>query len=156
MAKNSAGLLMFRTSNGQLEVLLVHLGGPFWKRKDQGAWFVPKGEVNPGEEEFAAARREFQEETGLLPAGNFLSLGTVHHKSGKKVTVWAFAGDCDPASLKSNSFEMEWPPRSGKMATFPEIDRADFFTVAAARAKMHPAEFEFVPRLQKLLTGHSA
>jgi predicted NUDIX family NTP pyrophosphohydrolase len=151
MAKNSAGLLMYRNKNGALEVLLVHLGGPFWKKKDQGAWFVPKGEVNPGEDEFAAAQREFQEETGLVPSGDFLPLGTVHHKSGKKVSAWAFAGDCDPASLKSDTFEMQWPPKSGKMATFPEIDRADFFTIPAAREKMHPAEFEFLPRLQKLL-----
>jgi predicted NUDIX family NTP pyrophosphohydrolase len=155
MAKNSAGLLMYRKRNDELEVLLVHLGGPFWKKKDQGAWFVPKGEVNKGEDEFVAAQREFQEETGLVPSDEFLSLGAVHHKSGKKVTAWAFAGDCDPASLKSNSFEMEWPPRSGKTATFPEIDCANFFTVSTAREKMHPAEFEFLLRLQQFLSEQS-
>ncbi len=151
MAKTSAGLLMYRKRNGTLEVLLVHLGGPFWKNKDRGAWFVPKGENDPGEEEFSAALREFKEETGLVPSGDFLSLGSVKHKSGKTVVAWAFAGNCDPASLRSNTFEMEWPPKSGKLATFPEIDRADFFSVDAAREKMHPAEFELLGRLENLL-----
>lgn len=151
MPKASAGLLMYRQRNGQLEVLLVHLGGPFWKKKDSGAWFVPKGEINPGEDQLVAAQREFQEETGFVPTGELLSLGSVKHKSGKIVTAWAFAGDCDPASLKSNTFEMEWPPKSGKRAQFPEIDRAEFFTVERAREKMHPAEFEFLTRLGKQL-----
>lgn len=142
---------MYRQRNGQLEVLLVHLGGPFWKKKDSGAWFVPKGEINPGEDQLVAAQREFQEETGFVPTGELLSLGSVKHKSGKIVTAWAFAGDCDPASLKSNTFEMEWPPKSGKRAQFPEIDRAEFFTVERAREKMHPAEFEFLTRLGKQL-----
>jgi predicted NUDIX family NTP pyrophosphohydrolase len=147
-AKTSAGLLMYREQNGQIEVLLVHLGGPFWKNKDRGAWFVPKGEINPGEDLLDAAKREFQEETGLVPRGDFVSLGNVKHKSGKTVYAWAFAGDCDPSSLKSNTFEMGWPPKSGRMVTFPEIDRADFFTLEAARDKMHPAEFEFLSRLK--------
>jgi predicted NUDIX family NTP pyrophosphohydrolase len=151
MPKASAGLLMYRKRNAQLEALLVHLGGPFWKNKDRGAWFVPKGEINPGEDQLVAAQREFQEETGLIPAGEFISLGSVKHKSGKTVTTWAFAGDCDPASLQSNTFEMEWPPKSGKRAQFPEIDRAEFFTIERAREKMHPAEFEFLNRLEKLL-----
>ena len=151
MPKASAGLLMYRKRSGRLEALLVHLGGPFWKKKDNGAWFVPKGEINPGEDELVAAQREFQEEAGLIPTGNFLPLGSVKHKSGKSVTAWAFAGDCDPASLKSNTFEMEWPPKSGKRVQFPEIDRAEFFTVERAREKMHPAEFEFLTRLEKLL-----
>jgi predicted NUDIX family NTP pyrophosphohydrolase len=147
LPKISAGLLMYRNRDGRLEVLLVHLGGPFWKNKDAGAWSIPKGEINPGEEELAAAQRELQEETGLIAAGEFLPLGTVKHKSGKKVVAWAFRGDCDPGAMKSNTFEMEWPPKSGKMARFPEIDRADFFTVEAAREKMHAAEFELVTRL---------
>lgn len=151
MPKASAGLLMYRKRNSRLEVLLVHLGGPFWKKKDSGAWFVPKGEIDPGEDEFVAAQREFQEETGLVATGEFLSLGSVKHKSGKTVTAWAFAGDCDPASLKSNTFEMEWPPKSGKRAQFQEIDRAEFFTIERAREKMHPAEFEFLTRLERLL-----
>src|SRR5437868_5996489 len=151
MAKISAGLLMFRRRNAKLEVLLVHLGGPFWAKKDAGAWFIPKGEINPGEDELAAAQREFEEETGLKPGEPFLSLGHAKHKSGKKVSAWAFEGDCDPTALRSNVFKMEWPPRSGKMREFPEIDRAQFFTIEAAREKMHPAEFEFLPRLTKLL-----
>jgi len=155
MAKTSAALLMYRQRNGQLEVLLVHLGGPFWKRKDEGAWFVPKGEINPGENELDAARREFQEETGLAPGEELLSLGSVKQKGGKTVTAWAFAGDCDPASVKSNTFEMEWPPKSGRKMQFPEIDRADFFTAEAARRKMHRAEFEFVVRLQTQLAGNN-
>jgi predicted NUDIX family NTP pyrophosphohydrolase len=149
--KVSAGLLMYRQRDGQLEALLVHLGGPFWANKDAGAWFVPKGEVNPGEDELSAAKREFREETGLLPAAELLDLGTVQHKSGKKVFAWAFEGDCDPAALRSNTFSMEWPPGSGKTREFPEIDRAAFFTLEAAREKMHPAEFEFVSRLVKLV-----
>jgi predicted NUDIX family NTP pyrophosphohydrolase len=147
MGKVSAGLLMYRQRNQQLEVLLVHLGGPFWKKKDVGAWFVPKGEVNPGEEELSAAKREFTEETGLVPGKNLLPLGSVKHKSGKQVLAWAFEGDCDPSALRSNTFEMEWPPRSGKTREFPEIDRAAFFTMEAAREKMHPTEFAFVTRL---------
>ena len=142
---------MYRMRDGQYEVLLVHLGGPFWAKKDAGAWFIPKGEVNPGEDELAAAQREFEEETGLRPGPEFLPLGSVKHKSGKKVTAWAFAGDCDPASLRSNTFQMEWPPRSGKTKEFPEIDRAAFFLVEAARNKMHPAEFDFVSRLLEQL-----
>jgi predicted NUDIX family NTP pyrophosphohydrolase len=150
MAKISAGLLLYRTNHGQMEVLLVHLGGPFWKNKDRGAWFVPKGEVNPGEDLLDAAKREFQEETGITPQGDFVSLGSVKHKSGKTVHAWAIEGDCDPRTLKSNAFEMEWPPKSGRMAIFPEIDRAEFFSAGAAKEKMHPAEFEFISRLKKV------
>jgi len=147
MGKKSAGLLMYRIRGGELEVLLVHPGGPYWTRKDAGAWFIPKGEVAPGEDDAAAAIREFSEETGLVPKGPYLMLGAVQHKSGKTVTAWAFEGDCDPASLTSNTFSMEWPPRSGEMRDFPEVDRGAFFTVNAAREKMHPSEFEFVARL---------
>ncbi len=153
MSKVSAGLLMYRSRNAELEVLLVHLGGPFWAKKDAGAWFVPKGEINPGEDELSAAKREFAEETGLAPGAELLSLGNVKHKSGKKVSAWAFEGDCDPAALRSNTFQMEWPPHSGKMREFPEIDRAAFFTIEAAREKMHPAEFGFVTRLLQLISA---
>ena len=142
---------MYREREGKLEVLLVHLGGPFWMKKDNGAWFVPKGEVEPGEEYLAAAGREFEEETGIKPAGEFLELGNVKKKSGKTVFAWAFAGDWDPAAVRSNTFTMEWPPHSGKMRDFPEVDRAGFFTVEAARDKLHPAEFPFVERLSKIL-----
>jgi predicted NUDIX family NTP pyrophosphohydrolase len=156
MPKKSAGLLMYRVRNGGLEVLLVHPGGPYWARKDAGAWFVPKGEVAPGEDDAAAAVREFTEETGLVPRGPFLMLGAVRHKSGKTVTAWAFEGDCDPAALTSNTFSIEWPPHSGKQCEFPEIDRAAFFTVQAAKQKMHSAEFEFVSRLDAVRSGGAA
>jgi predicted NUDIX family NTP pyrophosphohydrolase len=151
MKKNSAGLLLYRESGSELEVLLVHLGGPFWAKKDRGAWFIPKGEIEPGEDKLAAARREFREETGIVPQGEFVPLGSVTHKSGKQVTAWAFAGDCDPAAIRSNTFRLEWPPRSGKFAEFPEIDRAAFFTVEAAKEKMHEAEFALLLRLQEAL-----
>ena len=151
MAKKSAGLVMYRIRGGALEVLLVHLGGPLWGKKDAGAWFVPKGEIEPGEDEFAAAQREFEEETGFKSTDPFLALGSVKHKSGKTVTAWAFEGDCDPAALRSNTFKMEWPPRSGKHHEFPEVDRAAWFTIEAAREKIHPAEFELLDRLGRHL-----
>ena len=156
MPKKSAGLLMYRIRKGQLELLLVHPGGPYWTRKDAGAWFIPKGEVAPGEDDATAAIREFNEETGLTPHGPYLMLGAVEHKSGKIVTAWAFEGDCDPSTLTSNTFSMEWPPRSGKQREFPEIDRGEFFTVQAAEQKMHAAEFEFVSRLQGMLNSSTA
>jgi len=151
MGKSSAGLIMYRVDGGEIEVLLVHPGGPFWAKKDVGAWFIPKGEAKPDEDLFSAAKREFAEETGLRPEGKFLELGSVRNKSGKTVTAWAFEGNCDPASIKSNTFTMEWPPRSGKQKEFPEVDRAAFYTVEAAREKMHAAEFEFLTRLRELL-----
>jgi len=153
MPKKSAGLAMYRVRDGAIEILLVHLGGPFWAKKDAGAWFLPKGEIGAGEDELAAAKREFEEETGIKPSEPLVALGSVKHKSGKTVTAWAFEGDCDPATIRSNTFTMEWPPRSGKQREFPEIDRADFFDTGRAREKMHPAEFEFFERLQKLLAG---
>lgn len=150
MAKKSAGLLMYRHRNGDLEILLVHPGGPYWKKKDAGSWFIPKGEVIAGESEADAAKREFEEETGLKPNGPFIDLGKVRHKGGKNVIAWAFEGDCDPSALTSNTFSIEWPPHSGQQQEFPEVDRADFFTVEAARDKMHAAEFEFATRLQSI------
>jgi len=151
MAKTSAGLILYRMQSGKLEVLLVHPGGPFWSKKDEGAWFVPKGELNVGEEPLAGAKREFEEETGLKPEGEFLALGSVKQKSGKTIVAWAFEGDCDPSSIKSNTFTIEWPPKSGRQQEFPEIDRAGFFTVTQAKAKMHPVEYPLVLRLHELL-----
>lgn len=151
MAKTSAGLILYRMQSGQLEVLLVHPGGPFWSKKDEGAWFVPKGELNVGDEPLAGAKREFEEETGLKPEGEFLALGNVKQKSGKTIVAWAFEGDCDPSSIKSNTFSIEWPPKSGRQQEFPEIDRAGFFTVPQAKAKMHPVEYPLVLRLHELL-----
>jgi len=156
MAKRSAGLAMYRVRNGALEILLVHPGGPLWAKKDNGAWFLPKGELEDGEDELAAAKREFEEETTLKPSGPFFALGTVKQKGGKIVAAWAFEGDCDPSALESNTFKMEWPPRSGKQREFPEIDRAAFFTLEAARTKMHSAEFEFFTRVEAVRSSASA
>jgi predicted NUDIX family NTP pyrophosphohydrolase len=150
MAKKSGGLVMYRVRDNELEALIVHLGGPFWAKKEAGAWFIPKGEIEPGEDEFAAAMREFREETGIEPRGDFIALGTVKHKGGKIVYAWAFEGDCDPASIRSNTFTIEWPPRSGKRQEFPEVDSAQFVSVEQARAKMSPAEFELVERLKAI------
>jgi predicted NUDIX family NTP pyrophosphohydrolase len=140
MAKKSAGLLMFRRGAKGLEVLLVHPGGPFWAKKDLGVWTVPKGEVKEGEGELEAARREFAEETGLAASEPLIPLGSVKHKSGKVVTAWAFCGDCDAGAIKSNTFTMEWPPKSGRQQEFPEIDRAAFFGLEEARRKIITAE----------------
>jgi predicted NUDIX family NTP pyrophosphohydrolase len=146
----SAGLLMYRVQNGELQVLLVHLGGPYWTRKDEGAWFVPKGTLEEGENELSAAQREFREETGLEAHEPFLELGSIYHKSGKRVVAWAFQGDGDPEKLRSNMFQLEWPPKSGNFKEFPEIDRARFFTMSEAQKKMHASEFELLQRLEKL------
>jgi predicted NUDIX family NTP pyrophosphohydrolase len=129
-----------------VEVLLVHPGGPFWKNKDDGAWTIAKGEVEPAEDLLAAAIREFNEETGLTPAEPLLALGQVKHKSGKILHAWAFSGDCDPTQLHSNTFEIEWPPKSGRKQAFPEIDRADFFDLPTARQKIIPAELPLLDR----------
>ena len=125
----SAGLLLYRPRNSGVQVFLVHPGGPYWAKKDEGAWSVPKGLVDPGEEELACARREFKEETGFEPpqSGAELDLGTFRLPSGKRLHVWAIEGDCDPAGLHSNLFEMEWPPKSGRSARFPEVDRGAWF-----------------------------
>jgi predicted NUDIX family NTP pyrophosphohydrolase len=150
MPKTSAGLLMYRgrtEHRASPEVLLVHPGGPFWRNRDDGAWMIPKGEVESGEDLLAAAIREFKEETGLTPSGPFLALGQVKHKSGKIVHAWAFEGDCDPTKIRSNTFEVEWPPKSGRRQDFPEVDRAEFFDLPNARRKMLPAEAPLLDRL---------
>ena len=147
MPKTSAGLLMYRIRDEGVDVLLVHLGGPFWQKKDLGAWFLPKGELEPGEDPLAAARREFEEETGGQAVGTFMPRGDVRQKSGKVVMAWAVEGDWNPARLESNTFTMEWPPKSGRQREFPEIDRAAFFSIPAARRKIHPAEEPFLDRL---------
>lgn len=147
-AKVSAGLLIYRSSPERLELLLVHPGGPFWSNKDDGAWFIPKGAPEADEPPLAAAYREFEEELGFdPPAGEPLGLGTVKNKGGKLIHAWALAGDLELAAFQSNTFELEWPPRSGKLRTFPEVDRAEFFDVEVARRKMHPAEQPFIERL---------
>lgn len=144
MAKRSAGLLLYRRTRGRLEVLLVHPGGPFWAKKDAGAWSIPKGEVDPGEDELLAAKREFAEEVGEVPRGELLPLGTVQQKGGKVVRAWAVEGDCDTTAITSNTFTLEWPPRSGKQREFPEIDRAEFFSLDEAKKKINRAQMAFV------------
>jgi predicted NUDIX family NTP pyrophosphohydrolase len=136
MAKQSAGLLLYRWRAGELEVLLVHPGGPFWAKKDDGAWSIPKGEIDEGEDPFVAARREVAEELGAAPDGHFIPLEPVRQAGGKVVYAWAIEADVDPATMTSNTFQMEWPPRSGRRQTFPEVDRAAWFTIAHARSKI--------------------
>lgn len=143
----SAGLLMYRTAPA-LELFIVHPGGPFFRNKDEGWWSIPKGLVESGEDALDCARREFAEETGLpLPEGPFIPLGEIRQRGGKLVEAWAFAGDCDPAAIVSNRFELEWPPRSGRRQTFPEIDRALFAPPELAKTKLNPAQAAFVDRL---------
>jgi predicted NUDIX family NTP pyrophosphohydrolase len=149
--KLSAGVLLFRRSGPALEVLLGHLGGPYFAAKDDGAWGLPKGEALEGEELLATAQREFAEETGLVPQGPFVPLGSVKQKSGKLVHAWAAEGAFDPASLKSNSFELEWPRGSGKVKSFPELDRAAWFTIEGARKKILAAQAPFLDRLVSAL-----
>lgn len=147
MAKTSAGLLMFRIKNGELEVFLVHPGGPFWANKDEGAWSIPKGEYTAGEEPLAAAQREFEEETGSQARGPFIPLTAITQRSGKVVHAWAVEGDCDPAQLRSNMFFLEWPAKSGKRQEFPEVDRAEWFSVPVALRKINPAQRGLVTEL---------
>src|SRR5262249_35194084 len=147
MAMESAGLLMFRFRNGVLEFLLVHPGGPFWKGKDAGTWTIPKGELQPHEEPLVAARREFEEELGIKTQGTFIPLTPIKQKAGKLVRAWAVEGDCEPASFKSNTFEIEWPPRSGRLQKFPEVDQAAFFELAPATHKINPAQVALLTEL---------
>jgi predicted NUDIX family NTP pyrophosphohydrolase len=152
----SAGILMYRLSarNGAVEVLLVHPGGPFFAKKDAGVWTIPKGIPDEGEDLLDCAKREFREETGFDPGtGEYLPLGSVKQKGGKTVHAWAVQGDCDPAQLRSNSFKLQWPPKSGKWITVPEVDRAEWFTLDQAAAKINPAQAEFLVRLLEKLGG---
>jgi predicted NUDIX family NTP pyrophosphohydrolase len=147
-AKISAGLLMYRRREGALELLLAHPGGPFFARRDDGWWTIPKGEPNPDEALEACARREFIEETGMqCELGPLVSLGSVQQKGGQVVHAWACEGDCDVADLHSNTFEIEWPPKSGHKRSFPEVDRIEFFDADRARAKINAAQIAFVDRL---------
>ncbi len=148
MTKRSAGLLMFRRGAAQVEVLLVHPGGPFWKNKDAGAWSLPKGEYAEGEDALAAARREFEEETGARAEGNFVPLGEIRQAGGKLVTAWAFEGDCDAQGIQSNRFSMEWPKGSGRMQDFPEVDRAGWFGFREARERILKSQAGFLERLE--------
>lgn len=156
MPRVSAGLLMYRILDGKLQVLLAHPGGPFFTNKDDGAWTIPKGEIEPGEDLLEAARREFTEETGVTPTGPFVALTPITQKGGKVVHAWAFQGDCDPAAIVSNTFTMEWPPRSGRRVAFPEIDRADFFDLAGARRKIKAAQLALVEECERIAAGTPA
>lgn len=151
MAKESAGLLLFREVAGSPEVLLVHPGGPYWSRKDDGAWSIPKGELAEGEDGLAAARRELEEETGGRADGEAFPLAPLRQPGGKLVQAWAVRGDFDPNLLRSNSFTLEWPPKSGRMQQFPEVDRAGWFTLEGARKKILKGQAGFLDQLQELL-----
>ena len=172
MPKRSAGILLYRRApetaqagaharavvrdagevevEVEVEVLLVHPGGPLWVKKDLGAWSIPKGEYPADEDPLAAAKRELEEETGFRVEGNFVTLGEITQRSGKIVVAWALEADFDPANLRSNTFSMEWPPRSGRQAEFPEVDRAAWFSIAEAREKILPGQLPFLDRLLKL------
>jgi len=146
--RQSAGILLYRRAAGTLEVLLVHPGGPYWATKDVGAWSIPKGEYEEGEDPRACALREFEEELGSAPpAATLAELGTVKQSGGKVVTAWAAEGDLDAAGVQSNTFTMEWPPRSGVMREFPEVDRAEWFAMEDARSRINPAQAVFLDRL---------
>ena len=154
MAKTSAGILMYRRRGEWLEVFLVHPGGPFWARKDSFAWSIPKGEFDPAEDTLAAAIREFREETGFTLEGDFRALAPVRQAGGKVVHAFALEGDCDPGAIRSNSFELEWPPRSGRRQSFPEVDRAAWFALDEARRKIHKGQIELLDELQAMLRKH--
>jgi len=148
MAKRTAGILLFREAPGGLEVLLVHPGGPFWTKKDEGAWTIPKGLVDTGEDLLACARREFCEETGSEIDGEFLPLKAIQQKGGKIVHAWAVEAEIDADEIRSNTFEMEWPPRSGRRDQFPEVDRAAYLDVPTARSKINPAQVALLDELE--------
>jgi len=149
MPKRSAGLLMYRRLFDELEVFLVHPGGPIWAKKDKGAWTIPKGEYEEDESSLVAARREFEEETSFHTTGEFVDLGSIKQKSGKIVTAWAFEGDCDPAELRSNTCEIEWPPRSGRRLEIPEVDRGRWFSMNEASKYIREEQRELLRRLSE-------
>ncbi len=149
--KKTAGILLYRMRDAGLEVFLVHPGGPFWMKKDDGAWSIPKGEMEEGEDPLNAAKREFHEETGCSVEGNFIPLTPLKQRGGKLVYAWAVEGDCDAESIKSNLFSMEWPPRSGKRAEFPEVDRAAWFALELAKEKILKSQVGFLEELRRLV-----
>ncbi len=149
MPKKSAGILMYRTSSTGMKVFLIHPGGPFFKNKDDGAWSIPKGEIDEGEDPLAAAKREFEEETGCKPDGSFFPLTQIQQKSGKIVLSWAVEGDCNADTIRSNTFSLEWPPKSGRFQEFPEADRAAWFPIEEARRKINSAQVLLLDELSK-------
>jgi predicted NUDIX family NTP pyrophosphohydrolase len=152
MPRASAGLLCYRRDADGVKVFLAHPGGPFWARKDEGAWSIPKGEIDDDEDPERAARREFEEETGCPVTGPLVSLGSIRQGGGKWVHVWAFEGDIDPASVRSNTFTLEWPPRSGRVQAFPEVDRVDWFSIEKARRKILTGQRPLLDRLVDYLS----
>jgi predicted NUDIX family NTP pyrophosphohydrolase len=148
--KKAAGLVLYRFRGSELQVFLTHPGGPYWAKKDIGAWAIPKGEFEEDEDPLQAAKREFHEETGCTAAGEFIPLTPVKQRGGKTVYAWAVEGDCDADKITSNMFSMEWPPRSGKQSEFPEVDRAGWFTLEKAKEKIQPAQIALVEQLQRL------
>jgi predicted NUDIX family NTP pyrophosphohydrolase len=156
VSKQSAGLLLFRETPDGLEVLLAHPGGPYWAKKDDGAWTIPKGEIDVDEESLAAARREFEEEMGSAVGGDFLPLEPVRQPGGKLVLAWAVSSDFDPSALRSNTFSMEWPPKSGRQKQFPEVDRAAWFDIACARRKILKGQAPFLDQLLAIVKGSEA
>jgi predicted NUDIX family NTP pyrophosphohydrolase len=153
--KNSAGILLHRLRGSEIDVFLVHPGGPFWAKKDAGAWSIPKGEFEAGEDPLEAAKREFKEETGFAVEGNFIELTPVKQPGGKVVYAWAVMGDCEAESIKSNTFSLEWPPRSGKRKEFPEVDRAGWFTPEVAREKILKGQLNFLEELKRKIENNS-
>jgi predicted NUDIX family NTP pyrophosphohydrolase len=149
MPRKSAGILLYRFQKDGVEVFLVHPGGPFWANKDKGSWSVPKGEYNDDEDALKAAQREFQEETGLSIQGNFIELGEVRQPSGKRVMVWALENDQEVENIRSNTFQLEWPPKSGKIQEFPEVDRGGWFSIPEARQKILKGQFPFLDKLEE-------
>ncbi len=155
MVKKSSGLLLYRQRNGALEVFLVHPGGPIWAKRDMGAWSIPKGEFGPDENPLAAAKREFEEETGFKVEGRFTALTPIRQRNNKLVYAWAVEGDCDAALARSNTFPLEWPPYSGITLEFPEIDRAAWFSMATAREKIFNGQIGLLEELEKILSVDS-
>jgi predicted NUDIX family NTP pyrophosphohydrolase len=153
MPRISAGLLMYRIRDNAIQVLLVHPGGPFWKNRDEGAWSIPKGEPEADEELLDCAQREFEEELGLKPHGPYLPLDPIQQKGGKIVHAWAFEGNCDPSAIRSNTFAVEWPPRSGRFRSYPEVDRAEFFDLDTGRKKINQAQAALLDQLEQQITG---
>jgi predicted NUDIX family NTP pyrophosphohydrolase len=151
MGKKAAGVLLYRGKGSSLEVFLIHPGGPFWAKKDESSWSIPKGEFLENEDPLTAAKREFQEETGFSVEGPFVSIGSVKQSSGKVVQAWACEGDVDAAAIQSNTFQLEWPPRSGKYQDFPEADRAEWFTMDVARKKILKVQMPFLQNLERVL-----
>lgn len=145
---------MYRRHDAVLEFFLVHPGGPFWAKKEVGVWSIPKGELGPGEDPLAAAEREFEEETGLHPSGDFMPLPSIKQPGGKIIHAWAFEGDCDPSALRGNTFSLEWPPRSGRRQEFPEVDRAGWFGLEEAKTKILKGQTGFLEAVHELLSKH--